>query len=153
MRPLLVLLFGLVLGCSQAQAADRRLLLSLVPPRLAAGEYIGDFRIEVDGATILSACHIPFGWQVTTGMYDSNSGILAGAGGLGGSLVSPDSHNLDQLRDLFLIQLNPGEGSPRFSGSVTIGHYGANDRRGRKVRVSPRLLRTIPGTQCPDARP
>jgi len=152
MRLLLGLLFSVFLGCAQAQAAGQRWLLSIVPPPLAPGEYIGDFKIEVDDVTILSACHIPFGWQVTAGMYDSNSGVLGGEGGLGGSLISKDSHNLDQLRDLFLIELNPGERHPRFSGSITIGRYGATDRRGRKVRVTPDRLKLAASTQCRPAR-
>jgi hypothetical protein len=149
-RALLGLSIGLVLGCSQAQAAGHRFLASIAPPPLANGEFVGQFRIEVDGATVLSACHIPFGWQVTAGMYDGNSGVLAGEGGLGGSLVSKQNRNLNGLRDLFLVELRPGEDRPRFEGSMEIGRYGTSDRR-RKVRVTPRLLTFSPATHCPAA--
>ncbi len=153
MRRLIVLCFGLIVGYGQAQAAERRFLISVVPPPMAAGEFISQFKFNVDGAAVLSACHIPFGWRVTAGMYDSNSGVLEGEGGLGGSLISNENRNFDQLNNLFLVEVTPGVEHPKFDGTFEIGRFGADDRRGRKVRLTPRLLTLAPAVQCPSARP
>ena len=153
MRLIFALCFGLLIGCGQAQAAERRFLISVVPPPLAEGEFIGQFKFNVEGAAVLSACHIPFGWRVTAGMYDSNSGVLEGEGGLGGALISKENRNFDQLNNLFLVELTRGVEHPKFNGTFEIGRYGADDRRGRKVRLTPRLLTVAPAVQCPPARP
>ena len=149
---LVVALAVLLFGFSSADAADRRMIVSIVPPRLAAQEFIGKFEIYVDGATVLAACHIPYGWRVNVGMFDSNSGVLAGEGGLGGSLISQDSHNFGELDDLFLVEVNPGVSQPKFSGSMEVGRYGADDRRQRTVKVGAANLRLAPEGRCTSPR-
>jgi hypothetical protein len=147
-----IALAALLLSFSLAEAAERRAIVSIVPPHLAAGEFIGKFEIYVDGATVLAACHIPFGWRVNVGMFDGNSGILAGEGGLGGSLISQDNHNVGQLDELFLVELNPGVSQPKFSGSIEIGRFGADDRHQRTVKVGATNLRLASGGQCTSPR-
>ncbi len=143
----------LLIGCDQAQAADRRFLISFAPPSLTAGEFISHFKLDIDGATVLSACHIPYGWRVTAGMYDSNSGMLEGEGGLGGSLISKKSDNFGQLNNLALIELADGVDRPKLEGTIEVGRYGADDHGGRKVRLNPSLLKLSSATECPPARP
>jgi hypothetical protein len=153
MRLFFVVCFGLLIGFGHAWAAGKRFLVSIVPPPLDASEFIGEFNFNVEGATILSACHIPFGWQITAGMYDSNSGVLKGEGGLGGSLISKKNRNFDQLSNLFLIELNPGTEHYKFDGTIEIGRYGADDRRARTVPLTPSLRKLAPAVQCPPAWP
>ncbi|HEX8667064.1 MAG TPA: hypothetical protein VF727_01665 [Allosphingosinicella sp.] len=136
-------------SCTPEQPTE---LVSLVGMPVAEGEYMEAFQIETGGVEILAACHIPFGWHLTLGIDDSVTGSLEGRAGLGPSLINRE--NGEQLRDLFLVRVPPGDrddpNMPPFKGTVEIGRYGTDEAR--TVPIDPRTVVRRPATRCPPPR-
>ena len=144
----------IALAASPAVAAQTE-RLSIVGVPLKANEYIGKFAIRTRGVHILAVCHIPHGWHVTAGVFDSIDGDMTGQGGLGVSWVN--NKNRDELGDMFLVRVDgytdawSGSLPPTYRASVSIGRYGEDLRLKRRVLTKVQLKRT-PADRCPPPR-
>jgi hypothetical protein len=145
----------LLSGASRPQPArPTPELVSIVGLKLKPGEYVDGFQIRTQGVDILSACHIPFGWHVRLGIYDSVEGDMTGEAGLGPSFVSDANHSRGQLENLFLVRTDretarwDGQLPPTYRLRVSVGRYGRIGQS-RWRSLSWANLRRTPAARCP----
>jgi hypothetical protein len=142
-------------GCQQARADDGRTeLLSIVGVPLGPNEFIKSFDIKTQGVTILAACHVPSGWRVSLGYYDSVDGEMEGHDGLGASAINRSPKSLAELGNLFLVRVYKytdrwdGLLRPTYRGRVSIGRYGTlSASRSYPLRAT--NISRKPGPACP----
>jgi hypothetical protein len=155
-----------ILGASAVSAAETQ-LLSLTGIKLHplksnkenTAQYVAGFDIDTWGVRVLSVCHIPPGWTISGGQGIDLGGVLSGAGG--GGVAFLDASRLDELHNLFLVEVidyqATGRGDcsdscmpPTFSGTVEIGTYSRNYGPDRKLQLVPSNIRLTAAARCPD---
>ena len=139
-------------GAAAATAPPVR-LLSIRVPVLGPGEYVDAFSIGTVGIGILSACHVPFGWQVTAGNDSSVGGALDGQASVTPAAVSRANRNTGQFGGMVLVRLDQPPDArdglpPRLTGTLTVLRYG-DEKYERKLRLRPQDIVLAPATRCP----
>lgn len=135
-------------------------LLSIVDLPLSQGEYITSFELRTWTVRVLAVCNVPVGWTVMAGTFGDPGGILSGTANIGVAYLPKGKTGA--LHALFLVEIGQdrpadvigpnGESRPgTFTGSITIGRYGA-DITERTVALSGHNLERRRATRCPPPR-
>ncbi len=164
-KPLSLALTSWMLCAPVAAAADAQLLsltgITLRPlkPSEAHPQFVAGFNIDTWGVRVLSVCHIPPGWTISAGQGIDLGGSLSGSAG--GGVANLDASRLDELRNLFLVEVTGYQATSRgncadscapatFSGTVDIGTYSMSYVPDRKFRLAPSNIHLTPAARCPD---
>jgi hypothetical protein len=150
-----LLILGLVgLLAAAAPATARTYLASISGVWLQPDESIPSFTVKTWGVEIKAICRIPADWEITGGSFGP-LGRIAGEAGHGSSALR--RHNLNELRDLALIELSGpiaarsrGSVPPTFGGDVRIDVGRRNTTR--SVTLTSNNVELVKADACPPKR-
>jgi len=122
-------------------------LLSIRGVELKDNEYIAAFRIESWGVRVRAVCHLPVGWAITVDAAIDPSSTLSGNASAGVAFL--DRTDLGELDRLFLID-DPDKDFPQhFTGTISIGTYGAHELDWREHPLLPSSYVREAAERCP----